>query len=75
MCLSIPAKVISIEGNMARVSIGGTTTNASLQLITDVKVGDYVLLHTGFAIEKIDEHEAEETMRLIKEIEDIGNET
>lgn len=68
MCLSIPAKVISIEGNMAKVSIGGSVTNASLQLIEDVNVGDYVLLHTGFAIEKIDETEAEETMKLLNEI-------
>ena len=71
MCLSIPAKILSIEGNMARVSLGGTTTNASLQLVDDVKIGDYVLLHTGFAIEKIDEEEAKETMKLIRELEDI----
>jgi hydrogenase expression/formation protein HypC len=74
MCLSIPAKVLSIEGNLAEVSIGGSTTKASLQLVEDVKVGDYVLLHTGFAIEKIDEKEAAETMRLIKEIGDMSNE-
>jgi hydrogenase expression/formation protein HypC len=70
MCLSIPAKVLSIEGSMAKVSIGGTVTDASLQLIDDVKIGDYVLLHTGFAIEKIDEKEADETLRLLKELDE-----
>ena len=76
MCLSIPAKIISIEGNMAKVSLGGSEVSASLQLVDDVKVGDYVLLHTGFAIEKIDEVEAMETMKLLKEIgntEEKGN--
>jgi hydrogenase expression/formation protein HypC len=73
MCLSIPAKVLSIEGNLAKVSIGGSVTDASLQLVDDVNVGDYVLLHTGFAIEKIDEKEAAETMRLLKELEDLSD--
>jgi hydrogenase expression/formation protein HypC len=71
MCLSIPARVLSIEGNLAKVSIGGSVTDASLQLVDDVNVGDYVLLHTGFAIEKIDEKEAAETMRLLKELVDF----
>jgi hydrogenase expression/formation protein HypC len=74
MCLSIPAKIVSIEGNMARVSLGGSVVNASLQLVDDVKVGDYVLLHTGFAIEKINEAEAMETMRLLREIGNIEEE-
>ena len=68
MCLSIPAKVISIEGEKARVSLGGAEYNAALDLVDDVKVGDYVLLHSGFAIQIIDEKEAMETMRLLNEI-------
>jgi len=71
MCLSIPAKVISIDGDKAEVSIGGTISTAALQLIDDVKVGDYVLLHTGFAIQKISEKEADETMSLFKELAKI----
>ena len=68
MCLSIPAKVIEIDGIMAKVSVGGTVVNASLQLVEDIKMGDYVLLHTGFAIEKISEEEAMENLRLIQEM-------
>jgi hydrogenase expression/formation protein HypC len=67
MCLSIPAKVISIENNMATVSIGGTEYKASLQIIEDVVVGDYILLHTGFAIQKLDAEEAEATLKLFEE--------
>jgi hydrogenase expression/formation protein HypC len=69
MCLSIPAKIIEINGEMARVKVGQTTVNASLQLLEDANVGDYVLLHTGFAIEKISEEEAMENLRLIKELQ------
>jgi len=68
MCLSIPAKILSIEGDKARVSLGGAEYNAALNLIDDVTVGDYILLHSGFAIQKIDEAEAMETMRLLNEV-------
>ncbi|NQU87542.1 MAG: HypC/HybG/HupF family hydrogenase formation chaperone [Mariniphaga sp.] len=68
MCLSIPAKVISIEGDKAKVRLGGAEINAALHLLEDVKVGDYILLHSGFAIQKIDEKEAMETIKLLNEI-------
>ncbi len=68
MCLSIPAKIISIDGEKARVSLGGAEINAALHLLDDVKVGDYILLHSGFAIQKIDEKEAMETIQLIHNI-------
>jgi hydrogenase expression/formation protein HypC len=68
MCLSIPAKIVSIEGEMAKVSIGGAIIDASLSLIEDAKIGEFVLLHTGFAIEKISEEEAAETMRYLHEL-------
>ncbi len=70
MCLSIPAKILSIEGDKARASIGGTVVETGLQLVDDVQVGDYVLLHTGFALQKISEKEAMETIRLIREMEE-----
>ncbi len=72
MCLSIPAKVESIDGEMALVSVGGATYNASLQLLDDVKPGDYILLHTGFAIQKISPEEAEETLKLFEEFEKLN---
>lgn len=68
MCLSIPAKILSINGHKAKVSLGGATYNAALNLVDDVKIGDYVLLHSGFAIQVIDEKEAMETMRLLNEV-------
>ena len=69
MCLAIPAKVIKVDGPVALVSIENVEYTASLLLLENVNPGDYVLLHAGFAIEKIDPEEAEETMRLLMEIE------
>jgi len=72
MCLSIPAKVLSIEGDMAKVAVGETICNASLQIVEDIQVGDYILLHTGFALQKLSKEEAEETFRLFEELEDLN---
>ena len=71
MCLSIPAKILSIDGDKALVSVGGAEYESSLQLIEDVKIGDYVLLHTGFAIQKLSEEDAMETMKLLRELGEI----
>jgi hydrogenase expression/formation protein HypC len=76
MCLSIPAKVLSVEGNTARASVGGAIVQTSLHLVDDVKPGDYILIHTGFALQKISEEEALETIRIIKELDqETGIET
>lgn len=72
MCLSIPAKVIEINGEMARVAVGETIVNASLQMLDDVEIGDYVLLHTGFALQKISAVDAAETLALFEELEEIN---
>lgn len=74
MCLSIPGKVIEIEGEMAKVSVGGAIYNSSLQMLDDVKIGDYVLMHTGFAIQKISEEEAIETLKTFQEFEELNQE-
>ncbi len=74
MCLSIPAKVESIDGDMALVSVGGSKYNASLQMLDDVQVGDFILLHTGFAIQKISKEDAEETLQIFKEFDDLNKE-
>jgi len=68
MCLAIPALVKSIDGYLAEVDIDGVTRQVSIQLTPDVKVGDYVLLHTGYAINVIDEVEAEETLKILEEL-------
>lgn len=72
MCLAIPAKVIEIEGDMAVVELSGVTRQASLMLVPETDVGDYVLLHAGFAIQRLDEEEAQETLRLFAEIAAAG---
>ena len=68
MCLAIPALIKSIEGNEAEAEIGGISRRVSLWLTPEAEVGDYVLLHTGYAINIIDQEEAEETLRLFEEI-------
>jgi hydrogenase expression/formation protein HypC len=74
MCLSIPAKVISIEGQTAIVSVGGAEYEANLEMVEDVKVGDYILLHTGLAIEKLSEEDALESLKVFEEFADLNNE-
>ena len=71
MCLAIPALINRIEGEQAEVDIEGVTRDVSLQLTPDARVGDYVLLHTGYAISVIDAEEAEETLKLLREISDL----
>lgn len=67
MCLSVPAEVLEIHGQRAKVSVGGATYTAGLHLVEDVQVGDYILLHSGYAIQKIDAREAQETLTLLRE--------
>ena len=69
MCLAVPARVKSIHNHEAEVEIGGVTYNASIWLTPEAKVGDYVLLHTGYAISVIDEEEAQETLNMLREME------
>jgi len=72
MCLAIPALITSINGHQAEVDIDGLTRQVSLQLTPDAKIGDYVLLHTGYAISIIDPVEAEETLKLLKELYEVS---
>ena len=71
MCLAIPALIKSIDGYQAEIDIDGVTRQASLQLTPEAKVGDYVLLHTGYAINVIDPVEAEETLKLLRELSEV----
>lgn len=71
MCLAIPALVKSTNGYLAEVDIEGITRQISIQLTPEVKVGDYVLLHAGYAINVIDPVEAEETLQLLREISEV----
>lgn len=69
MCLAVPALIKSVDGQMAEVEIGGVRRSIGLQLTPEARMGDYVLIHTGFAISVIDEKEALETISLFEEIE------
>jgi hydrogenase expression/formation protein HypC len=73
MCLAIPALIKSIKGQQAVADIEGVTREISLQLTPEAKVGDYVLLHTGYAISIIDADEAEETLKLLREMSEAGS--
>lgn len=69
MCLAVPAEVIEIdEDETARVELGGVRQRVSLDLVDDVAVGDFVLVHAGFAIDKVDENEARRTIELLEEL-------
>ena len=72
MCLSIPAKILEINGETAKAAIGNNIIEIGLHLIEDVKVNDYVLVHTGYALQKIDEKEAMETIKIIRELDEEG---
>ena len=72
MCLAIPVRVVSIEGDEAETEIAGLRRRISIALTPEVKVGDYVLLHTGYAIGVVDEAEAGETLKLLEEIASLS---
>ena len=68
MCLAIPAKVIKIENKIAEVEVGKVYRKADLHLLENVEIGDYILIHAGFAIEKISQKDAKETLDIIRDI-------
>jgi len=68
MCLSIPAKIVQIENNTAKAEVGGLLREISIDLCPEVVVGEYVLIHAGFAIQRVDEKEAGETLELLKQL-------
>ena len=67
MCLGVPMQVKTIENEVAMCEIDGVQREASLMMLDDVKIGDYVLIHAGFAIEKIDDDEAQLTLKALRE--------
>ena len=70
MCIAVPIEVKEVKGNIARAGIGETSREVYLDLVGEVKVGDFILVHAGFAIEKLDKEEAEKTLALFKKIAD-----
>ena len=67
MCLAIPSKIVKIENGMATIDVDGVTRQASLLMLEDAQVGEYVIVHAGFVIQRLDEEGALETLRLLKE--------
>ena len=67
MCLAIPSRITKIKNNMATIDVDGVQREASLLLLEDARVGDYVIVHAGFAIQKLDESAAQETLDLLRE--------
>ena len=67
MCLAIPSRIIDINSNIATIDVEGVRRQASLMLVEDARVGDYVIVHAGFAIQKLDEASALESLQLLRE--------
>ena len=73
MCLAIPARIVELlDGDQCRVELGGVRKEISLALLADVQVGDYVILHVGYALSKLDPEEAERTLALFAELNESG---
>ncbi len=70
MCLAIPSRIVKIEDQMAVIDVDGVTREASLLLLEDARVGDYVIVHAGFALHKIDEETARESLALLRAVAD-----
>jgi len=73
LCLAVPGEVVSIDGDRAEVDFGGVKKTVIVSLIDDLKVGDYVIVHTGYAIEKLRKEEALKTLKLWDAIDEIVN--
>jgi len=67
MCLAIPAKVVEIDGDQATIELGGVRKNISLALVDDVALGDYVIVHVGYALTRLDPEEARKTLEAMAE--------
>jgi len=72
MCVAVPSQVVQVEEGKGVVDVAGARRKVSLMLVPEVRVGDYVIVHAGFAIKRIDEEEAQETLRILREIAEPG---
>ncbi len=72
MCLAVPAKVKNIDRKEALVDFGGVQKRISLGILDGVKIGDYVLIHAGFAIGKVKKTEAEDTLKALEELKEVS---
>ncbi len=73
MCLAVPLKILTVSDDMAEAGINGVNIKVSISLTPDVKIGDWVLVHAGFAIHRIEEKEALETISLLEELDEFND--
>ncbi|MGB6838264.1 MAG: HypC/HybG/HupF family hydrogenase formation chaperone [Dehalococcoidia bacterium] len=74
MCLAIPARLFQIEGERGLVELAGVVREVSLMLLPEARIGDYLLIHAGYALQRLDEADAQETLRLLEEVAQAGQE-
>jgi len=75
MCLAVPARVLSIDGDFAQVDFGGVSKRVCVTLLPGLEVGEYVIVHTGYAIERMKPEEAKKTLALFEEMAQMASET
>jgi hydrogenase expression/formation protein HypC len=68
VCLAVPARLSQVEGDRGIVDLAGVVREVSLMLLPDAQVGDYLIVHAGYAIQRLDEEEAQETLKLLEEM-------
>lgn len=73
MCLGVPGYVAELHGDYATIDINGVSCQASIQLVDNINIGDYVLVHAGYILDKLDYEDAQETLRLIAAMENRAN--
>ncbi|HTV61904.1 MAG TPA: HypC/HybG/HupF family hydrogenase formation chaperone [Verrucomicrobiae bacterium] len=78
MCLAVPGKILSVSGQdplerVARIDYGGIVKDASLACVSEAVVGDYVIVHAGFALTRLDENEARKIFDYLKNMEELGD--
>ena len=74
MCLAVPARIIEINGEMAKVDVGGVQRMVSLMLVPGLELGDYVITHAGFALHKVEDADAQASIALLRElVEKVSN--
>ena len=71
MCLAVPMRVVAIDGDTARVETDGVARDVSLALVPDAELGDHVIVHAGYALERLDEEAAAETLRLFRGVSSV----
>jgi hydrogenase expression/formation protein HypC len=74
MCIGLPCKVVELSGDEAVVELGRSRKTVFLDLVDGVKTGDYVIVHAGYAISKVDEEEARKTLELVRSIQNLEDE-